>query len=138
MLRARENDHDPREVVDLTFDAFDKGGAGALASWMILSGNQDVLDPILEAIQKLVDMIAEDHDHDGLSAPGGNAAAGADRAGRCAARWPDGQGAEPAARNGPRSGDQGDDAGAHASEGLTPFPRLKRRGADACPVTVRR
>src|ERR1700754_2794969 len=55
VLRARETDHDPREVVDLTFDAFDRGGAGALASWMILTGNQDVLDPILEAIQKLVD-----------------------------------------------------------------------------------
>lgn len=67
ILRARETDHNPREVVDLTFDAFDKGGAGALASWMILSGNQDVLDPILEAIQKLVDMIAKDHDHDGLT-----------------------------------------------------------------------
>lgn len=67
ILRARDNDHNPREVVDLTFDAFDKGGAGALASWMILNGNQDVLDPILEAIQKLVDMIAKDHDHEGLS-----------------------------------------------------------------------
>jgi AcrR family transcriptional regulator len=67
ILRARGADHNPREVVDLTFDAFDKGGAGALASWMILNGNQDVLDPILEAIQKLVDMIAKDHDHEGLS-----------------------------------------------------------------------
>ena len=33
ILRARETDHNPREVVDLTFDAFDKEGAGALASW---------------------------------------------------------------------------------------------------------
>src|SRR6187402_2519288 len=41
-LRAREGeDHDQREVVDLTFDAFDKEGAGPLASWMILTGNQD-------------------------------------------------------------------------------------------------
>lgn len=67
VLRARETDHDPREVVDLTFDAFDRGGAGALASWMILTGNQDVLDPILEAIQKLVDMIGRDHQHEGMS-----------------------------------------------------------------------
>ncbi len=67
VLRARETDHDPREVVDLTFDAFDRGGAGALASWMILTGNQDVLDPILEAIQKLVDMIGRDHPHEGTS-----------------------------------------------------------------------
>jgi len=67
VLRARETDHDPREVVDLTFDAFDRGGAGALASWMILTGNQDVLDPILEAIRKLVDMIGRDHPHEGMS-----------------------------------------------------------------------
>jgi AcrR family transcriptional regulator len=67
VLRARETDHDPREVVDLTFDAFDRGGAGALASWMILTGNQDALDPILEAIQKLVDMIGRDHPHEGMS-----------------------------------------------------------------------
>ncbi|MES2444365.1 MAG: TetR family transcriptional regulator [Pseudomonadota bacterium] len=67
VLRARENDHNPREVVDLTFDAFDKGGAGALASWMILSGNNDVLDPILEAVQRLVDMIGRDHPHQGMS-----------------------------------------------------------------------
>src|SRR3546814_3533534 len=45
-LRARAVDQNPREVVDLTFDAFDTGGAGALASWMILSGDEDALDPI--------------------------------------------------------------------------------------------
>lgn len=48
----------PREVVDLTFDAFDKEGAGALASWMLLTGNEDALDPIVEAIHELVDEIA--------------------------------------------------------------------------------
>lgn len=61
VLRTRANDdHDPREVVDLTFDAFGKGGAGALASWMILNGNEDALDPILEAIHRLVDEISTD------------------------------------------------------------------------------
>ena len=48
----------PREVVDLTFDAFDKEGAGALASWMLLTGNEDALDPIVETIHELVDDIA--------------------------------------------------------------------------------
>ncbi len=67
IVRARETDHNPREVVDLTFDAFDTEGAGALASWMILTGNQDALDPILDAIHRLVDMIAKDHDHRGQS-----------------------------------------------------------------------
>src|ERR1700761_235871 len=46
VLRQREGEQNPREVVDLAFDAFDTGGAGALASWMILSGNEDALDPI--------------------------------------------------------------------------------------------
>lgn len=61
VLRARAEDRDPREVVDLTFDAFDRGG-GALASWMVLSGNEDALNPILEAIHRLVDKLAEGHD----------------------------------------------------------------------------
>ncbi len=60
VLRARDGDHDPREVVDLTFDAFDREGAGALASWMILSGNDDALDPILDAIHALVDRLGSE------------------------------------------------------------------------------
>lgn len=62
--RAHATDHDPHEVVDLTFDAFGREGAGALASWMILSGNEDALDPILIAIRRLVDQLARDHDFD--------------------------------------------------------------------------
>ncbi len=48
----------PRQVVDLTFDAFDREGAGALASWMLLTGNEDALDPIVETIHELIDDIA--------------------------------------------------------------------------------
>jgi AcrR family transcriptional regulator len=61
VLRARAGDQAPDEVVNLTFDAFDTGGAGALASWMILSGNENALDPILTAIHDLVDELAEGH-----------------------------------------------------------------------------
>ena len=61
VFRQRAGEHNPREVVDLAFDAFDTGGAGALASWMILSGNEDALDPILKAIHDLVDDLREDH-----------------------------------------------------------------------------
>jgi AcrR family transcriptional regulator len=64
--RARAGDQNPREVVDMTFDAFARG-AGAMASWMILTGNEDALDPILEAIHRLVDDLAEGHAHDGPS-----------------------------------------------------------------------
>ncbi|UZK67346.1 TetR family transcriptional regulator [Sphingomonas sp. M1-B02] len=67
VLRARTTDHNPREVVDLTFDAFGKEGAGALASWMILNGNEDALDPILEAIHNLVDEISDGHGEDVMS-----------------------------------------------------------------------
>ncbi|MBX3594341.1 helix-turn-helix domain-containing protein [Sphingomonas sp.] len=56
---AEQSQDKPRQVVDLAFDAFDRSGAGALASWMILSGNEDALDPILDVIHGLVDQIAE-------------------------------------------------------------------------------
>lgn len=64
--RARETDQNPREVVDMTFDAFARG-AGAMASWMILTGNQDALDPILEAIHNLVEELSQDHKPGGQS-----------------------------------------------------------------------
>jgi AcrR family transcriptional regulator len=65
VLRARVEGHGSREVVDLVFDAFDGGGAGALASWMILSGDEDALDPILTATHDLVDELATDGGGDG-------------------------------------------------------------------------
>ncbi|MEO9463397.1 MAG: helix-turn-helix domain-containing protein [Marinomonas sp.] len=52
----------PREVVDLAFDAFDKEGAGALTSWMILTGNEDALGPIVETIHELVHEIAPEEE----------------------------------------------------------------------------
>jgi AcrR family transcriptional regulator len=60
--RARSGEADAREVVDRTFDAFDREGAGALAAWMILSGNRDALDPILEAIRALVAQLSVGHE----------------------------------------------------------------------------
>lgn len=59
VLASRAGIGTPRDVVDLTFDAFDKEGGGALASWMLLSGNEDALDPIVEAIHDLVDELDE-------------------------------------------------------------------------------
>lgn len=60
--RARQGAADPREIVDRTFDAFDREGGGALAAWMILSGNRNALDPILEAIHSLVDQLGQGHE----------------------------------------------------------------------------
>ncbi|HEX8620663.1 MAG TPA: TetR family transcriptional regulator [Allosphingosinicella sp.] len=60
--RERQGEADPREIVDRTFDAFGREGAGALAAWMILSGNRDALDPILDAIHRLVDHLGQGHE----------------------------------------------------------------------------
>lgn len=57
VLATRAGIGSPRRVVDLTFDAFGKEGGGALASWMLLSGNEDALDPIVEAIHDMVDKV---------------------------------------------------------------------------------
>ncbi|MEZ0243093.1 MAG: TetR/AcrR family transcriptional regulator [Sphingomonas sp.] len=57
---TRAGEGSPRDVVDLTFDAFDKEGGGALATWMLMSGNEDALDPILEAIHDLVEDLQEE------------------------------------------------------------------------------
>jgi AcrR family transcriptional regulator len=60
--QARRGETDAREIVDRTFDVFGKGGAGALAAWMILSGNRDALDPILESIRGLVIELSRGHE----------------------------------------------------------------------------
>lgn len=59
VIASRSGVGSPRAVVDLTFDAFDKEGAGALASWMLLSGNEDALDPIVDTIHDLVEELSE-------------------------------------------------------------------------------
>jgi AcrR family transcriptional regulator len=61
VMRARHGEGDPREVVDQTFDAFGRKGAGALAAWLILMGDKDALQPVLEAIHKLVDELGQGH-----------------------------------------------------------------------------
>lgn len=60
--RSRQGEADPIEIVDRTFDAFGREGAGALAAWMILSGDRDALNPVLDAIHALVDQLGEGHE----------------------------------------------------------------------------
>lgn len=48
----------PRSIADRVFDAFDKGGAGALAAWIVLSGEVEHLEPVREAVRELVAAIA--------------------------------------------------------------------------------
>ncbi len=62
VIKNRNAEPNPRGVVDMVFDAFDSGGAGALATWMILSGNDSALDPVVDAIHELIDEIGEGHE----------------------------------------------------------------------------
>jgi TetR/AcrR family transcriptional regulator, repressor for neighboring sulfatase len=49
----------PRALVDMVFDAFDKGGAGKLAAWIVLSGNAGHLEPVRDAVVELVRALEE-------------------------------------------------------------------------------
>jgi AcrR family transcriptional regulator len=60
--RARRGEADARDIVDQTFDAFGREGAGALAAWMILTGDRDALNPILESLQSLVAQLSVGHE----------------------------------------------------------------------------
>lgn len=64
LSKMHEGDMSPRELADMVFDAFNRDGAGALASWMLLSGNEDALNPVVEAIHDLVDNLSADRSED--------------------------------------------------------------------------
>jgi AcrR family transcriptional regulator len=59
---ARAGETDARDIVDQTFDAFGREGAGALAAWMILTGNRDALNPILDSLHGLVAQLSAGHE----------------------------------------------------------------------------
>ena len=56
---VRSDSAAPRALVDIVFDAFDKGGAGLLAAWMALSQDIEHLEPVRNAVQSLVRAIEE-------------------------------------------------------------------------------
>jgi len=62
VVRARSGEADARAIVDGTFDAFGKQGAGPLAAWMILTGNRDALNPTLDSIHDLVAELSVGHE----------------------------------------------------------------------------
>ena len=62
VARARAGEADARDIVDRAFDVFDREGAGALAAWMILTGNRDALNPILDSIRSLVAQLTVGHE----------------------------------------------------------------------------
>lgn len=60
--RARAGEADARDIVDQAFDVFGREGAGALAAWMILTGNRDALNPILDSLRDLVAQLTVGHE----------------------------------------------------------------------------
>lgn len=60
--RARAGEADARDIVDQTFDVFGREGAGALAAWMILTGDRDALNPILDSTRCLVAQLTVGHE----------------------------------------------------------------------------
>lgn len=59
IYKLRGGDISARDLVDMIFDHFDRGGAASLAAWMLLSGNEDALHPVVEAIHGLVDEVGD-------------------------------------------------------------------------------
>ncbi len=59
VVHLRSKEGAPRALVDMVFDAFDKGGAGQLAAWIALSNKQTQLEPIQKAVDELVNAIKE-------------------------------------------------------------------------------
>ena len=55
--RLRSGAGDIREFVDIVFDAFDRGGAGRLAGWLLATDNAKLLAPIGQALHAYIEHI---------------------------------------------------------------------------------
>lgn len=64
VAHLRSDEAAPRALVDMVFDAFDKGGAGTLAAWISLSGNIKYLEPVRVTVAELVRAIEEKFVHE--------------------------------------------------------------------------
>ena len=56
----RTDEATPRLLTDIVFDACDKGGAGYLAAWIVLSNEGAQLEPVREALQDLVEAVYQE------------------------------------------------------------------------------
>jgi len=57
VMRLRAGKGEVRDFVDIVFDAFDRGGAGRLAAWIILSGESHRLAAVGEVVRDYVDSV---------------------------------------------------------------------------------
>ena len=67
IARLRTDDGAPLELVNAVFDAFDEGGAGKLAAWIVLSDDLSQLEPVRAAVRDLVGAVREKFDMESLS-----------------------------------------------------------------------
>ncbi|MBB6093531.1 AcrR family transcriptional regulator [Povalibacter uvarum] len=52
--RFRAGEGSEQDFVDIVFEVFDKGGAGRLAAWIVLSGESDKLEPVGEVVRTYI------------------------------------------------------------------------------------
>jgi TetR/AcrR family transcriptional regulator, repressor for neighboring sulfatase len=57
VMRLRAGKGEFRDFVDIVFDAFDRGGAGRLAAWIVLSGEATRLARIGEVVRDTIDSV---------------------------------------------------------------------------------
>jgi TetR/AcrR family transcriptional regulator, repressor for neighboring sulfatase len=62
VMRLRAGKGEFRDFVDIVFDAFDRGGAGRLAAWIVLSGESTRLAPIGEVVRDYIDSVERSAD----------------------------------------------------------------------------
>jgi AcrR family transcriptional regulator len=62
VMRLRAGKGEVRDFVDIVFDAFDRGGAGRLAAWIVLSGESTRLAPIGEVVRDYIDSVERSAD----------------------------------------------------------------------------
>ena len=57
VMRLRAGKGEMRNFVDIVFDAFERGGAGRLAAWIVLSGEASRLAPVGEVVRDYIDSV---------------------------------------------------------------------------------
>jgi AcrR family transcriptional regulator len=62
VMRLRAGKGEFRDFVDIVFDAFDRGGAGRLAAWIVLSGEATRLAPVGEVVRDYIDSVERSAD----------------------------------------------------------------------------
>jgi AcrR family transcriptional regulator len=62
VMRLRAGKGEFRDFVDIVFDVFDRGGAGRLAAWIVLSGEASRLAPIGEVVRDYIDSVERSAD----------------------------------------------------------------------------